>query len=102
MGTPTAIPGSSPKMQRNWRKHNAVTQKRKKVQRTVQKLVLRLLASIKRWQIADETINTNSRLASYAKTKSYASRVCKSSIWSKTTVWRKRSVTSVGLSLSDN
>jgi transposase len=60
------------------------------------------LTLIRRLPIDGVTINISSRLASYAKTKSYASRVCKSSTWSKTTVWRKRSVTSAGLNLSDN
>src|SRR5258706_10353478 len=98
MGTPR----SSPKRKRNWRKRNAVTRKSKKGPRTGQKLVSKWLASIKRLPTGDETINTSSRLASYAKTKSSASRVCTSRIWSKTTAWQKPSVTWVGLSLSDN
>src|SRR5437870_586457 len=95
-------PSSSPKRKRNWRKRNGVMQKRKKGLRTVQKLVSKLLASIKRLPTGDGTINTSSRRASYAKTKSYVSRVCTSRIWFRTTVWQKPSRMSDGVSLSDN
>jgi putative transposase len=86
-------PNSLPRTKRNWRKHKDGMHARKKTPRTGTRLVSKSLASIRRLQTADETINTSSRLASYAKTKSYVSRACKSRIWSKTTVWLRLLVT---------
>ena len=52
--------------------------------------------------IGDGTISTNSRLASFVKTKRSASRACKSRTWSRTTPLPEPSATSDGVTLCPN